>query len=494
MFALYYVVYLPLRVKAFYEAQGVGFGSFIPIVGDLFELMRERNNEIAPFFTGNANKLAKFGKFWGMFFGPYARVFCVSPDHIQDMLGAKAHFYSKNENVKGSFYSIAGNGLFFSEGELWKHQRHVINPLFTGGNIDKLTPLMVKYVDIALNKWKEEIIASGQQPYTLQLLDKFAAMTLDIIGASAVGESALNTPGIHKLIYKVFNETLSSVLERSLSIVGLLPILKDLPFPSKVKIDQAADVFSTTIQKIIDDRAAGKSQALTDVDLLDMLLSVRFDADGKETMSLKQVKDEVVTLILAGHETTSNTLNWFFYEVTKNPDIWKMIKKEVDEVLGGKFPDAESIKKLEILRSCCQETLRFWPVVPFAVRDALVDNVIGEKTDRPIKILAGTTILVPRYRLHRLPEFWENPDTFDPLRFTRATEHGVRRHLYQYTPFGGGKRNCIGNTFAMNEMLIIAAMIFQRFEFTYVEQLVCPLIAITMRPKYGVKVDVRIRN
>ena len=172
-----------------------------------------------------------------------------------------------------------------------------------------------------------------------------------------------------------------------------------------------------------------------------------------------------------------------------------MIKKEIDDIIGDKPPTAADLNKLQITRSILKETMRMWPVFPFIGREAVVDHIIGENTARPIKIPAGTNVILHLYRMYRDPNLWENPDTFDPLRFMRNTEHRQRRHSYQFIPFGGGKRSCIGNHFALMEMLVIICCIFQRFGFTFVsDQTVCPFISITMRARYGVKVDAHILN
>ena len=171
-----------------------------------------------------------------------------------------------------------------------------------------------------------------------------------------------------------------------------------------------------------------------------------------------------------------------------------MIKMEFDEVLQCEFPDVISVKKLEKVKSVLQETLRFWPPFPRTGRSCISEHVIGEKTSMPIRIPAGTHIICQSYTLHRDPEFWENPLEFEPLRFMRATEHGKRRHAYQYMPFGGGKRLCIGSHFALTEAIIIVSMILQRFEWTYDENnKVSPFIGLAaMRPRYGIKVDAKL--
>lgn len=238
-----------------------------------------------------------------------------------------------------------------------------------------------------------------------------------------------------------------------------------------------------------------------------------------EIYSALQLRDECMTFVTAGHETTSNLLTWLVYQCAGlQPDVWAECKAEVDAELQGNEPDASSLKRLVLCDSVLHEVrvclfefpllrcnnsqsehmpihshfvpqvLRFWPPVPMTARESTCAHTIGGGADgaRAIHMPADLAVIVQATQLHRDPALWEQPDEFQPRRFLRQTEHGVRRHLYQYIPFGAGKRMCIGSYFALTEAKLIFAMMLQRFTLTLVPaQTICPVVAVTMRPRHG---------
>jgi cytochrome P450 len=211
-----------------------------------------------------------------------------------------------------------------------------------------------------------------------------------------------------------------------------------------------------------------------------MLMDARDESSG-EAMTDAQLRDEVMTLLLAGHETTANALTWAFYLLALNPDVLERVEAEVDEVLAQRPPSFRDLGNLTYCTMVLQETLRLYPPAYALARTAVADDVVGG-----YHVDAGASITLSPYLTHRHPAFWEQPDHFDPERF--RSERSAERHRYAYIPFGAGPRKCIGNNFAMTEGVLIMAMVAQRYRLALQPGHPVALEPlITLRPRYGIK-------
>jgi cytochrome P450 len=214
-------------------------------------------------------------------------------------------------------------------------------------------------------------------------------------------------------------------------------------------------------------------------DLLSLLMSAK-DEDTREQMTDRQLRDEVMTIVLAGHETTANALTWALYLLSKHPAAAQRLRREVEEVLGGRVPSIEDLPRLAYTRMVIEETLRLYPPAWVLERQAIASDVIGGYRVRPKTIVA-----VAPYSLHRHPRYWPDPEDFDPERF--APERAAERPKYAYLPFGAGPRLCIGNGFAMMEAQIILAMVMGDCALQVVPDFQVELVpSITLRPRRGV--------
>jgi len=211
------------------------------------------------------------------------------------------------------------------------------------------------------------------------------------------------------------------------------------------------------------------------------LLNVLFQADGG-TWPRQRVRDEALTFMLAGHETTANAMSWFWYLMSRNPEAREKMLAEVDDVLGDRRPTADDLSRLPWTTACLQESQRCFSAVWIIARAAIEDDVIDRHHIRP-----GTTVLIPIHHIHHDERWWPDPETFDPNRFIGDAVKDRPRSAY--LPFGGGRRICIGQSFALMEMVLMAAVMSQRFTFD-----VCPDHAVeleatlTLRPKHGLHV------
>ncbi|HET9496147.1 MAG TPA: cytochrome P450, partial [Chloroflexia bacterium] len=250
-----------------------------------------------------------------------------------------------------------------------------------------------------------------------------------------------------------------------------------VPTPGHLDFHDAVRELDSVVYKVIGERRDNGGEHH---DLLDMLLTAQ-DADTGAKMDDKQVRDEVLTLMLAGHETTANALTWTWYLLSKNPGPARTMREELDRVLGGRLPTVADLPSLIYTRMVLDEAMRLYPPAYAISRRALEDDEI-----QGYHIPANATVLISPYVTHHLPAFWDNPEGFDPERFT--PEHEKTRHPYAYFPFGGGPRLCIGNNFALMEGVLILATIGQRYRLDLVPG--HPVVTeplITLRARYGMR-------
>jgi cytochrome P450 len=234
------------------------------------------------------------------------------------------------------------------------------------------------------------------------------------------------------------------------------------------------------VNDIIDRRVAAPH--LTRSDLLDLLLAAR-DETG-EAMSRRQVRDELVTMILAGHDTTANGLSWLWHLLAANPDVRDRVVQEVGAVLGGRAPEAADIDELHWTRAAFEEAMRLYPPAWVLEREAVVDDEL----DR-VRVPKGATVIFPVHLIHRDPRWWPDPEVFDPARFLPGAPTPQRG---TYLPFGAGRRSCVGMNFALTEGTLIAAMLVQRYRFeTDPTHAVTPSATVTLRPQHGLPMLVR---
>jgi cytochrome P450 len=255
-----------------------------------------------------------------------------------------------------------------------------------------------------------------------------------------------------------------------------------VPTLYNLKEKRAIAKLDSIVLKIIEQRRKSKEQHF---DLLGMLMDVQ-DEDTGERMNDKQVRDEVMTLFLAGHETTALALTWLWFCLHHNPYAEEKAYQEAKQVLSGRTPEFSDLMKLDYTRQVVEETMRLYPPAWMVGRKALEDDEIGG-----YHIPKGYSVLMPAFYVHRNPQLWDNPEQFNPARFEK--EQVKKRDRFAYFPFGGGQRLCVGNNFAMMEMQLAVAMLIQKFHFRLVDgkPVLDPLI--TLRPKGGMMMEVERR-
>ncbi len=378
--------------------------------------------------------------------------------------------FTKQTKAWKLFRLIFGEGLLTSEGELWRQQRRLMQPSFHRERIASLVKVMVNASAEMLKTWEEK----NQVDVSAEMM----RLTLRIVGETLLG---INMSDQADVVAKTLPILLDQTIHQITKVVGL-PL--SFPSPRNLRFRKALKDMRGIGAKVIEER---RHHPEKNADLLSMLMEARDEETG-EKMSEEQLLDEVMTLFLAGHETTANALTWTCYLLSQHPDVEKKVREEVEHILRGHSPRFEDLPKLSYLERVIKESLRLYPPVWFMGRLVMEDDEIGGYF-----VPAKSMIFLSPYITHHSRHLWEEPERFDPDRF--LPERFSQKHRFAYTPFGAGPRQCIGNGFALMEAQVILAMMLQKYRFQLVpghRVEMDPII--TLRAKYGMKMNLEKRG
>ncbi|MDX2142161.1 MAG: cytochrome P450 [Rhodospirillaceae bacterium] len=364
------------------------------------------------------------------------------PAHVEHVLQTNYRNYRKAPMIE-RLKPIFGEGLVTSEDEFWARQRTLMQPSFHRKKIEALAPPMVEVVAAHLELWRRR----AQQGAEFNLSEDISCLTLEVVlktmFGSGLGDDA---PALSRALV-LANEVISKRVWDLTNLGSLLPTRKNREFNRSVKLLRGV------VERMIEQRRA--SGQFGD-DLLGILLEAAAqDSDGFMTREL--LRDEVITLMLAGYESTATMVAWAIFFMSQHPEHLERLRTEADAVLAGQTPSFEHLKRLDYTKRVIQEVGRLRPSIWWFARTAVADDVIAGQ-----KIAAGTMVLISQYLLHTLPSIWDDPERFDPERF--LPENVAKRSRFAYLPFGAGPRVCIGSSFAMMEMQFILPMIFRAFD------------------------------
>jgi cytochrome P450 len=399
--------------------------------------------------------------------------FAAHPDDAKYILVDNNRNYHKGRGIQKA-KPLLGEGLLTSEDDFWRRQRRLVQPAFHRQQINNLAGTMTVSTAALIDRW-QPLARSGA---VVDVAEEMMALTLDIV-TKALFSTALTPDEIHE-VGTSMTPLLRHATQRTQAVFDFV---EKLPLPSNRRFEELRNRLDQIVYRIIETR---RQSGADHEDLLSMLMAAHDEETG-ESMTDKQLRDEVMTLFLAGHETTALLLSWTWALLSWHPDVRRRAQAEVDQVLADRTPTAEDVARLPYLGMILSESLRLYPPAWAIPRRPLADDEI-----RGHRIPAGCTVIVSPYVTHRHPDFWDNPEGFDPERFT--PEAVKARHRFAYFPFGGGPRMCIGNNFALMEATLAAAMILQRYEVNLIPgHAVEAEVAFTLRPKQGVPVSIKAR-
>ena len=383
--------------------------------------------------------------------------------------GIKYVLQDNNRNYDKGYQQakpLMGNGLVTSEGEFWRSQRRLIQPTFSRQQIAHYTLTMTQATEEFIQRW-DRLAAEGR---VINIAEEMMRLTQTIIVrtmfSSDIGDMA-------DALGKAFDQTLEHLNQE---LFSPHPLLQKIPTPANLRHKRALRFLDDFVFDLIEKRrASGEDKG----DLLSRLLMAQHPETG-ERMPDVQIRDELMTIFLAGHETTANALAWTWYLLGQNPHVEERLLAEITALLGDRAPGYEDIPGLTYSAMVFSESLRLYPPAwMFARRAVNDDSILG------FHIPAGAMLFLSPYVTHRHPHYWDAPERFDPERFT--TERESERPRFAYFPFGGGPRQCIGNHFAQVEALLIMTRMLQRYRILLDTTLpVKPTAIATLQPRPGV--------
>ena len=396
-------------------------------------------------------------------------LFLYHPNEIEYVLSTNPRNFRKAMSLRSNFFQrLVGNGLLTSEGEEWKRQRRLSSPAFHRHRIAAYADTMVDYTQRLTKDW--------QPGETRDMHREMMRLTLEIV------VRCLFSADVSHDVDHV-GDTLKELVKPFASQATLKWILNNrLPTPTHRRFHRLAKRIDDVVYRIIAERRAGGRD---EGDLLSMLLAAR-DEDGSQ-MTDQQLRDEVMTLFLAGHETTALTLAWSWYLLGKHPDAEKKFHEELDQVLGGRAAKIDDLPRLKFTEQIAKEAMRLYPPAYGLGREAIEDCEIAG-----YPVPAGTQVFMFQWVTQRDGRFYDRPDEFRPERWTEEFMETLPK--YAYFPFGGGPRACIGASFAMMEMILVLATIGQKFRLELAPDYRVEVYpAMSLRPKDPVEVVVKNR-
>ncbi len=394
-------------------------------------------------------------------------VLLANPDDVRQVFQDNARNYSKQTPGFRVLRAFLADGLLTSEGDAWLRQRRIAQPAFHRARIATFAETITTAATDLANRWDAD--DTSETNLTAEMM----RLTLRI-----VGETLLSTDVTQEA--DRVGQALTVALRAANRAVGrVIEIPLWVPTPTNLRLRQSLTALDRVVYDVIHQRRLSRGDA---GDLLSMLMHARDEETG-EAMSDRQLRDEVMTIFLAGHETTAVALGWTWYLLSKYPAVAQQLRGELSEVLGGRPPGFDDLPRLAYTEQVIKESMRLYPPAWIISRCAVAADRIGE-----YEIPPRTIIFASPYITHRLPRVWENPEGFEPSRFER--DRAAARAPFAYFPFGGGPRQCIGNIFAMMEMVLIVATIAQRYRLDLIPGVQGRLSpGITLRPSLPIHVQ-----
>jgi cytochrome P450 len=444
-------------------------------------------------FNQNNGDIGRFGPLYG------PMVMVNSPELVHEVLVTRAKSFEKSPIVRGALYPLAGNGLFTSEGELWRSQRKLMAPLLNAAAVAAFTRDMTECTTEVTQRWRDgQVVDIAHETTSVAMAIAGRALfgmdtisETDELGSALTtalewtGEVATGLQFILQIRAMINLERWVTRLPRALGS-PLLAVVERLkqpilwPTPRSRALERALAVLDARVARLIEERRASAEQPH---DLLSLLLEAR-DDEGN-AMSERQVRDEILTLFVAGHETSANAIGWALMLLAQHPAVYRDVRAELDAV--GRVPTFDDLPALGLTQRVFKEALRLYPPLWMLARVTVADVPVGQYL-----LPKGTIVIFSPYALHRRPELWPDPERFDPQRFTPEQE--AARHRAAFIPFGAGARTCIGNFFALMEGPLALATLLHHADFELVNPAGSPAVAYaTLRAQNGIQMRVRLR-
>ncbi len=436
-----------------------------PVVGNLIEMRRGKLD----YFVDLLRQYPTLARYY---IGPTPVLMVNRPEFIKHILQDNHPNYRKSVYYE-KIRPILGEGIFLSEGEVWLGQRRTLSPGFQREAMRAISVSIGEATNDMIARWRERADTGEVVDVSAEMM----ALTLDIVFRALLNVRL----GVEA---RVVSDHFATVLrEAERRIWSIVPLTEHVPTRRQREFRRSLAFLNELVDGVIAERQADPDKH---EDLLSLLFAAHRDP-SREEMQGRRFRDQIMSVILAGHETTANALSWVWYLLSRDPGAARKVKAEADAVLGERAAAFSDLGNLGYTRMVLDEALRLFPPVWTISRNALGPDRLGE-----VEIREGDTLMLCAYAVHRSPRHWDDPEGFDPERF--APERGKTITPYAYFPFGGGPRNCIGKRFGLIEGQMVAAMVARAFRLDLVPgHKVEAEPMVTLRPQGGLPMTIHAR-
>ena len=413
----------------------------------------------------------RFGDIVRIRIGPLVSHFLYHPDHVYRVLVERQKNYLRGWQYR-LLQRVFGDNLVAAEGPYWMRQRRLAQPSFHRQRLASYCDSMVRATEELLKCWHSKAKAGD----AVDVGPEISQLAYSIAGRTLLNLDVGNEADAIRTSFVTVAEYLDYRFKNPITALPL-----SLPSPGNIRFKRAKQTLEDTMTAIIQRR---RREGIDQGDLLSMLIQARDEETG-EQMTDRQLRTEALTFLIAGHETTARSLLWTIYLLATRPEFRERLRQEAATVFSGRLPTIDAAAQLDDCRLVIEESLRLYPSVWLIARQAAAEDEIGG-----FRIPARSDVVLSQFVTHRHPDIWEDPEAFDPDRFTAA--RSADRPKGAYFPFLLGPHQCIGNEFAMLEMQIIIAMVLQRFDFSLlIDQPIEPRASLTLYPSAPVRIKLR---
>ncbi len=432
----------------------------------LFRLMPEFKRNTLQTFIDLARRHGDLVCFRGL----WTSFMLIDPQHVEYVLQTNSRNYRKGKNYK-EVAASTGNGLFVSEGDVWRRQRRLAQPAFHRQRIASFAKIMTDSAEAMLERWRP----FAERGEIVEVDTEMLRLTLGIVGKALFSRDLSDEADTMSRSFEIIRRHTTDRIMSVLKFPTSFPILKNRRFR------QAIANAERIVYDLIAERHRGEGNP---DDLLSLLMAARDEETG-EGLSDEELRDQALTIIGAGYETTTQALAWTWYLLAKHPEVENRLHAEISDVLGGRTPTFEDLANLKYTLMVFREAMRLYPPIWMMTRAAIEADEIGG-----YRIPTNSEILLLPYITHRHPKYWEKPEEFFPEHF--LPEKVATRPRFAYFPFGGGSRQCIGNNFALMEAQLIIATVTQKYRLRLADKrTIEPETSVTLRPRGGVRMKLR---
>ena len=410
--------------------------------------------------------------------GPLSFLSLTHPDAVQHVLVTQQRRYGKDTFQYRLLAEVTGGGLLTADGDAWLGRRRLLQPSFHRDRIAEFAPVFARFAERTVTRWREP----AERGETLDVGAEMMHVALQAVVKTLFGAEIGDRDD---RLASATLTVLDHIMFRARTL-GLVP--RWLPLERNREARAALRVLDEAIYDTIEQRRAGRHADRTDgpSDLLDRLISAP-DEHGRAALTDRELRDEMITMLIAGHETVASALTWTWYLLARHPEVDRALTDEVRAVCGDVPLTAGAMSRLPYTAAVFQEAMRLYPPAWVITRRALDGDVIGDH-----RVRRGTLVVLSPYVTHRHPDFWTDPEGFDPERFLATGPS--ERPRYAYFPFGGGPHLCIGNHFTMVEAVLIIAAVVRRYRFTMIGGAPDVIAGVTLHPRDGLRMRMDLRR